>query len=140
MAARALNAFGIAMHVGSVNGLRDRRMTVAARSLHHAVIKPGDLNIVWIFARGEIKGMEEAVAGLHSIFPDEVMRSVTIVTCGGRMVTGFYPAAVLIVHHMAVGASAGVVQQVGIAFGVNKRVTAGAHSRADQAEQRDVQC
>src|SRR5689334_14084787 len=52
---------------------------------------------------------------------------------------GFGPACILVVHGMAVGASARVVDEVGITFGVNKRVAPDSNERAHQNPQDQFQ-
>ena len=85
MAARAVDAFRFPMHVAGVNVLRDRGMAMPARGLRYSTIEVCDLNNVWISASGEIKRMEKTVARLDGIFSQYVVRSVTVIAGGRRM-------------------------------------------------------
>lgn len=135
MTARALHALGLAMDILPVNGLGNRQVAVAARCFHHLVAQSGDLNRVRIFSGGEVKRMKETVSRLHRVFADQVVRRVTVIARRRGMMAGLEPSVVLVVHHMAVGACAGIVEEVGVALGINKGITANADDGAGQNQQ-----
>src|SRR6266498_3624611 len=67
-------------------------MTVAAGLLGDLPAVRLDLNIVFVAAGGEEKGMPEAIGGLGRIFADEICRSVTAIAGRHRAVRRFEPA------------------------------------------------
>src|SRR5580765_4414395 len=138
MAAGAVNR-ALTMHALAVNGFRKGLMAMPACAFHHLKVKLGDLDIVWVFVGGEIKRVEETVARFHRVLSDEIVRCVAVIAGGRRVVAGLDPAAVLVIHRVAVGAGPGIVRQVGITPGVNKSVSANTKSYANQYHQHELQ-
>jgi hypothetical protein len=68
--------------------------------------------------------VKETVAGFDGVFADEIVGRVAIVAGGGGMMAGFDPGVVLRAHRMAVGTSIGIIQEVGIALGIDESVGA----------------
>ena len=112
MASCAVDTFGFAMHVAGVDVLGDGGVTIPASRFCHLPVKVRDLNNVWILPGGEMKRMKEPIAGFHRIFSDHIVGRVAVIARGCRTMAGFNPAAVLIIHHVAVGAGAGLVLQI----------------------------
>jgi hypothetical protein len=79
--------------------------------------------------------MEETVAGLYRVLANEVVRRVAVIAGGRGVMAGLDPAIILRVHHMAVGAGAGIVGKVGVAFSIDKSVSADAKRDAQQSRQ-----
>ena len=122
MTTRALNAAGPAMNRIGVDGIGDGLMASTAGSFGNFQVESGDANVVRVPAGGEVKRMEEAVAGFNGVFSGEIVGRVAIVAGGGGMMAGFDPSIVLRAHGMAVGAGGGIVEEVGIAFGIQEGV------------------
>lgn len=83
MTARAHDSLGITVSAVAIDLRCDGFVAVAACAFHDLVIELRDLDGVWIFAAGEVEGMPKSVVGLDGIFPDDVVRSVTIVARSG---------------------------------------------------------
>ena len=66
--------------------------------------------------------MPETVPRLCRIFTYKVVRCVAIVAGRNRLVARFEPAAVLIVHYVAIDAHARVVAHVRVTLAVPKRI------------------
>ena len=82
----------------------------------------GNAYVVFEPTGGEVVRMPESVARLGHVLADELRRRVAVVADGCVAMTGLQPPAVLIVHDMTVRAGRGIVGQVRIPLGVNKRV------------------
>ena len=70
--------------------------------------------------------------GLGGVLGQQAGRGVAVVTFRGRVVTAFLPPAVILLHHVTVGARLGIVGKVGVTAGVNKRVRPNAQRNAQQ--------
>src|ERR1700743_793236 len=132
MAAGALQTFGFAVDHIAVDLRRNVFVTAATGVFRHLVIEFRYLDRVGVVAAGEIKRLQEAVVGFDGIFSDEVMRRVTVVTRRHRMMAGFLPCIVLRPHDMTVGASLGIIGEVGISLGVDKGIGSQADNQADE--------
>src|SRR5262249_23725397 len=66
--------------------------------------------------------MTETVLTLDEVFRDEARRRVAVVADGDGAVRALEPAAVLLLHHMAVRARAWIVRQVGPAARIEKGI------------------
>ena len=82
----------------------------------------GNADVVFEPAGRKVIGMPESVARLGHVLADELRRRVTVVADGCVAMTGLQPTAVLLVHDVTVRAGRGIVCQVRIPLGVNKRV------------------
>jgi hypothetical protein len=105
-----------------VNSVYDFLMTFPAGFFGDFEPVFGNAYVVFEPTGGEVVRMPESVARLGHILADELRGRVTIVADGGVAMTGLQPRAVLIIHHVAVRARCGIVRQVRISLGVNKRV------------------
>ena len=130
MAARALQAGRLAVNYIAVDRRCDRFVTAAAGIFCDLVIELGDLDGVGISAAGEIEGMPESVVRLHRVFPDDVVRGVTVVAGGNRMMAALHPGVILRLHHVTVGACRWIVGEIRISFGINERVSGKANCNA----------
>ena len=96
-----------------------------------AVSRPDDQRVVKILQRKGFR-MPEAVLRLHGVFPDQVMRRMTIISSGDRMMTGLGPTVVMIAHDVAIHTGRRIVAQVGKAFAIRIGVSASARHDPDQ--------
>src|SRR5262249_2336614 len=127
------------MHAARVYRLSDSGMAMAAGAFHDFAVEAGDLNCVRVFTGSEVKRVEETVARFDRIFAQEIMRCMAVIARRRPAMTGLDPARVLLVHGVTVGARGGIVQEIGIAFGVNKCVATNADEHADQDRQHQFQ-
>jgi len=134
VATRTLQTLRLAVNDVAVNGRGDLLMTAPARTLSHLVIELCYLNVVGIPAGGEIKRMPESVVRFHRILTHNIVRRVTIIAGGHRVMAGLHPRVILRLHDVAIGARHRIVREVGISFGVNKRIRrhAGGHTEHDR--------
>ena len=114
------------------DGIDNFLMTVPAGLLGDLPAVRLDLNVVFVAAGGEEKGMPEAIGGLGRIFADEICRSVTAIAGRHRAVRRFEPAIELFTHDVAVGAGRGIIGKVGPTLGVGKGVQADADSNTKE--------
>ena len=82
----------------------------------------GNAYVVFEPTGGEVVRMPESVARLGHVLADELRRRVAVVADGCVAMTGLQPPAVLLVHDVTVRTGRGIVCQVRIPLGVNKRV------------------
>src|SRR5581483_3797433 len=106
------DVFGATVHSAGIDGVGNGMVAAAAGRLSDTAVKFGDLYGVRVLAGCEVERMKEAVACLHGVFPDQVVRRVTVIASSGRMMTGFHPGFVLGAHGMAVRACRRIVEQV----------------------------
>ena len=85
VAARALQAFSLAVHDVAVDGRGDVLVATAAGVLRYLMVELGDLNGVGIVAAREVERMPESIVGLHRIFADQIVRGVAIVAGRDRV-------------------------------------------------------
>src|SRR5262245_26679570 len=104
MTAGTCNPFGASMNIVGVNGLNNIFVTMPAGVFRHLAVKRGDLNVIRVTPRREVKRMKEAVHRLHGVFAGEVMRCVAVIASSRRAVAGLDPSVVLPPHHVAIGA------------------------------------
>ena len=121
----------------AIDGFRDGLVAPAAGGFRYLEIECRDPNIVGISAGREIEGMEEAVARLDGILTHQVMWRVAIVAGGRGMMGRLDPGVVLRAHGMTVRAGCGVVEQIGVALGVNEGVRTNAEQSAGQETEGD---
>lgn len=125
------NLLEVAFRAGNSDRLDHRLMAVSARFLSNAAVPLGYLYRFVKGIRRKVIGMPETIRRLRVVFADEVMRRVTIVAGGDRMVARFLPAVKLLVHHVAICTRSGIIAQVGITLRVNERVHAYARGQPD---------
>ena len=114
-----------------VDRLRDLLVTAPAGVFRHFVIARRDPDRIGEGAGREVEGVPEAVARLGLVFPEQVVRRVTVVAHRHCMVRGLDPRVEVLAHHVAVGARLGVVGQVGRTAGVYERERADANGNSD---------
>lgn len=102
--ARTLKFIGFTVHSINVDVLHNVLVTTTASRFCDIQIKLCDLNVVWIVAGCEIKRMEETIACLDRLLPDEIVRRMTVVAGGGGAVTRLHPRIMLGAHGVAIGA------------------------------------
>ena len=78
-------------------------------------------------------GVPETVFEFCEIFGNEIFWRMAGITGGHRMMTRFPPAVIMIPHNMTVGASFGIVAEVGNPFCVIKSVTCETDEETDHA-------
>ena len=107
-----------------------RLMAVSTGLLGHPTVAFVDLyRFVECIGR-EIVRVPKSVRSFRVILPEEVMGRMTVVAGGNGFVTGLQPAAVLLVHDMAVRAGARVVAEIGISLRIHERVNPNARRKA----------
>ena len=113
--------------------IHHRGMTGHAVLLKVAQIARRDPEMLDVL-EGEGPGMAESVLSLGHVFPEEVVRDVTVVA-RDRAVAGDAPAFIIVPHDVAIDAGLGFVGEIGKAPGVPERV--GARSGGDAESQGD---
>ena len=138
VASRAFKTLRLAVRNIPVDRRGDLFMTAPARAFRNAVIELRDFDGVGIPASGEVKGVPEAVVGLHRVLAEEIMRRVAIVACCDRMVARLHPGVVLALHDMTIRARGRIIRQVGISLGIKKRVRGKTEPYSDQESERNA--
>ena len=113
-------------------------MTRPARLLGDLRAVRFDLNIVFVTARGEEKGMPEPVRCLRGVLADEVCRGVAAIAGRHCTVRRFEPAVELFVHDVAVGAGRRIVSEVGPTPGIREGIDANPDRNADHDANQDT--
>jgi hypothetical protein len=131
MTAQASELAANRLHVRRLNSIDDFSMTVTAGLFSDLAAVWLDLNVVFIAAGGEEKGMPEAVGCLGCILPDEICRGVAVIAGGNASMRRFKPPVVLFAHDVAVGARRRVVGQIRPSPGIRKRVDPNAKRYTD---------
>lgn len=90
----------------------DLLVAVQTRLLSYFQIACLDPDGIREFARGKGEGVPKAIVGLHPVFSQEVVGSVTVITGGDGTVTGLNPSVIVVVHDVAVGTCFWIVGQV----------------------------
>src|SRR5690606_37401883 len=115
----------------AVDLLDDRRVTLAAGGLGDGAVALGDADRVREAAGGEGEGMIPAVDRLGRVLRDQSRGRVAVVADRDRAVARLGPGAVLLLHHVAVGAGARIVGQVRRAARVAEGVEADPGGQSD---------
>ena len=113
-------------------------MTVTARRLGDPSVQFGYLDRLVKSASGEVVGMPKSVPRFSRVLPDDVVRSVAVITSRDRLVARLQPAAVLILHYVAVGTSERVVAHVRVTLAVPKCIHAYPGGQAEPDAEDDV--
>ena len=113
-------------------------MAIATRRFSNRTASLLHLNWLVKVSCGERIGVPEAVIRLDIIFPEKVVRRVTIITSGDRPMARLDPRIVVFSHDVAVGAGRRVIAQIGPAFGIGESVCADADSDADNHAEQDA--
>ena len=98
----------------------DLRMAVEAGLFGDAKVPCLDADRVRKLSSSEGEGVPKAIVGLHPIFSEDVVRSVTVITYGHRAMARFDPGIVMILHDVAVGTCFRITGQVRTSLGVDK--------------------
>lgn len=69
-------------------------MAMKAGTLSHAAIAIFNLDGLWKITSRECQGMKQPVVGLGDPFAKKIVRQMTIVTTGDRMVARFFPRVI----------------------------------------------
>ena len=138
MTTSALYPAGVAVDILGIDGLCDGRMAAPACGFDDLAVEAGDLNRVRIISGGEIKRVKETVARLHRILADNIVRGMAVVAGSHGMMAGFHPATGLLIHYMAVGAGAGVVEKIRISARIKESIAAEPDKSADQTQQNKL--
>ena len=128
VAARALQSLRFSVDHIAVDCGSNVFVAAAASILGYAVIKARDLDGVGIPSRGEVKRVPESVVRFDGVLADEVVGRVAVVAGGGGVVTRLQPGVVLRAHDVTIDTGFGVVGEIGITLGVDKRVGAKANN------------
>ena len=96
-----------------------------------------DADVVFEPAGREVIGMPESVAGFGRVLGDKLRRRVAIVADGDVAMAGLEPGAVLVLHHMTIGAGLRVISEIRITASVDKGVGADADGEANCHAQDD---
>ena len=97
-------------------------MTLSASLFSYLATSWCDVNVVLEPTRGEVVGMPEAVPRLGRVFADEPRRRVAIVADGYSSMARLQPAAILLLHDMAVNAGFSVIGHVRITARVDEGI------------------
>ena len=122
---------------GGVDIVDDVLMTFAAGVFRDTPAAFLDLDRLVKFVRRERERMKKAVLRFREILRNEPRRRVAIVARRDRAMAGFNPGIEMVLHDVAVGAGAGIVAEIRAAFGIDERVTAEAHRRAERERDHD---
>ena len=98
-------------------------MTAKAVLLHdHAAAR---LHLDWLVEvlECEIVGVPKAILGFGEVLANKIMRNMTRVAGGKRLVAGLCPAVKLLTHDVAVHAGLWIVREVRRSLRIDKRVT-----------------
>lgn len=87
-------------------------MTLSASFLSYFAASWRDLNVVLEPTGGEIIGMPKTIPCLCRVFADKSRRRVAVVADGYSSMARLQPAAILLLHDMAINASFCVVGHV----------------------------
>lgn len=138
VATQTANSIGVAV-VAGINGLNHVGVAAATGVFCYVAASVADFYVVRKISSSEVEGMEESVAGFNGVFAREVVRSVAVVAGGGVLMASFDPAIVLRIHNVAVRASLRIIGEIGIALGVDERITAKPNHRSNEnrEQQRD---
>lgn len=106
----------------TIDFLNNFAVTIAACAFGHLTITRSDLNIVGEEPGGKSIGMMHAIHRFYPVFSEKIMGSMAVIANGNSLVTGFNPAVVVLLHHMAIGACFRIIVHVGQSFGIKERV------------------
>ncbi len=127
-------AVGRLIAVRMVNGDDEIAVTMETGLLGHRAVRWNDPNRVGDIAQSKCLTVAKAVRCLDPIMADEVVRGMTVVASGDRVMGTAIPTIIHVAHHMAVGAGGGVIGQVGVALGIDKGKTPETHDAAGDEE------
>src|ERR1043166_3940179 len=138
MAAQARELAAARCRVRCFNRIDNFSMTVTTGLLGDLPAMRFDLNVVFIAAGGEEKGMPESVRCLRRVLADKVCRGVAAIAGGNRAVRRLEPTVEFFAHDMTVGASRRIVSKIGPTFGIGEGVDTNADSYADKNAKQDA--
>ena len=112
-------------------------MATATRRFSNRTASLLHLNWLVKVSCGERIGVPEAVIRLDIIFPEKVVRRVTIITSGDRPMARLDPRIVVFSHDVAVGAGRRVIGQIRPALGIKKSVAADTEPETQNDSEND---
>jgi hypothetical protein len=106
------------------NLAHDIPVTVQAVGVQHTRI--GRLYANWFSKIPKRKryGMMIPIARFRQPFIEKIVRHVTVIACGERVMAGFFPAVKFTAHDVAVHACLGIIRKIGCAARIKKSVSA----------------
>lgn len=125
--------------IGRQHLMHQPSMTINTGALGNTSIARLDLDwFVKVFQR-EGKRMKKAVIGLGHPFTNWIVRKVTIVADGHVSMAGFLPRIKMPLHHMAIGASRGIITEIAGPLPIAKGKNPHARQNAKHDRQRNTQ-
>ncbi len=118
-------------------GVDNFLMAIATRRFSNRTASLLHLNWLVKVSCGERIGVPEAVIRLDIIFPEKVVRRVTIITSGDRPMARLDPRIVVFSHDVAVGAGRRVIGQIRPALGIKESVAADTESETQNDAEND---
>ena len=119
-----------------IDRFRDLRMAMMAGAFGYTAIALGDAERVGISSRREVERMPETVSCLHYVLPDEIVRSMAVVTGGDGVMASFHPGGIMLAHDVAIGTRGRIVGEVRRATGVSEGEQPQSHDCPQQARGR----
>jgi hypothetical protein len=86
-----------------------RFVTIAAGMFRDRTIARRDAQRIWKPARRKKEGVPKAVSGLGEVFPNQIVRGMTVIAHSRGSVARFQPCIVMLLHDVAVRACRGIV-------------------------------
>ncbi len=111
-------------------------MTLYTVVLKYPVVPFLDHDRLMEVLKGKGLGMVKSVVRLGYVFPDKIVRKMTINTCGRRMVAGLLPRVILWRHDVTVDAGFWIRAEVGESL----RILEGKDTKPRKNPQQDGQC
>ncbi len=108
--------------------------------LRYLMIKLRDLDCVGVSSGREVERVPESVVRLYRIFPDDVVRGVTVVARSDRVMARLQPCVILSPHHVAIHACSGIVRQIRISLGVHKGIRPQSECQAYEHSRHNQGC
>src|SRR5688572_21803960 len=103
------------------NRIRNWFVTITACVFGYFVILWGNAQRVGKTAGSKIKGVPESVSSLDLVLAEQIIvRCMTIVAAGDRVVTRLRPGRVMFAHDVTIRARRRIVREIGTTLGVNK--------------------
>ena len=106
-------------------------MTLSASLFSYLTASWCNVDVVLEPTRGEVIGMPETVPCLCRVFADESRRRVAIVADGYSSMARLQPAAILLLHDMAIDTSFSVIRHVRITASVDEGVRADTYGQPE---------
>jgi len=118
------------------NATHQPLMAADAVADQNAFIVRTDADRLVKILKGEFLRVREPVLSLDEILHNSGMWKVAVVASCDRVVRTFQPAVIGGAHDVAIHAGSGIVREIGVASGVNKRVAADADQNAEHRDDK----